>query len=331
MTNQEIEQLVDKYIDGVATESERKMLLEWYRVNLQEDTVWLSDNPNERQEVKDRMKARMQAAVANSATSLRSTKDSSIKRNAWIAAAVAVFVSISLWIGLKKNESVDQGQSLYVSHQASADTTENRYVNLPDSSVVILRYGASLEMISDFSGNTREVRLVGEGYFDIKRDESKPFIVYAGDIKTVVLGTAFTIKSGKDGKQVQVTVQRGKVRVEQKKKILSELIANQQFGIDIDAATTTQQPVHADEELVWTAADLDFEEMPFGELAGRLSRRYGVAITFKNDALSGCPMTGMFKGTEKIDDVLSTLCAVRNASFKKLADGSFVIDGKGCN
>ncbi len=327
MTNQEIERLVDKYIDGTATDSERSRLLEWYRENLEEDTIWLSNNPNERPQVKERMKAKMQLGIGK--VEDKNSRVINIKRLLQAVAAVVILVATSLWLNYKLSSSHIQ-HHLYISHQASVDSTENRYVRLPDSSVVILRYGSSLEIVSDFSKNTREVRLTGEGYFDINRDQSRPFIVHVGEVRTVVLGTAFTIKGGQENSDVQVTVRRGKVRVEKRQKVIAELTANQQLEVDVKTEAVEQKEVRAEVASLWTSTDLQFDGKSFGELIHRLTRRYNTSITFDSPDLANCPITGKFTGTESLEEILIVLCSIRQANFTKLADGSIVITGKGC-
>src|SRR5690606_352609 len=145
-----------------------------------------------------------------------------------------------------------------------------------------------LEYRTDFKGMTREVALVGEGYFDIHRDESRPFIAYAGDVRTVVLGTSFTIRADEGQDEIQVTVQHGKVRVERQQKVLAELVANQQLDVDRKATTAEQKVVVAEKALSWMNEDMRFDAHSFGDLIDHLQRRYGVEITFKNPALAAC-------------------------------------------
>lgn len=252
-----------------------------------------------------------------------------IKRFSQIAAAVLILITISIWISYKLHLSKDVQHQLYVSHHASVDSTENRYVQLPDSSVVILRYGSELEIVSDFEGETREVTLIGEGYFDIKRNEKKPFIVHTKDIKTVVLGTAFTIKAYRDEKDVEVTVQQGKVRVEPKNLKPVELLASEQVLVSNDNIPKKNQDIAVEATLHWTSDDLHFEGIAFSILAQRLERRYGVKIEFANKTLGNCRMNGSFDGTENLAEILRILCATNNATYKVNGD-TFQIYGVGC-
>lgn len=63
-------------------------------------------------------------------------------------------------------------------------------VILPDSSVVCLNSGSVLKYDPAFlRKKSREVYLIGEGYFEVQKNPEKPFIVHADDINVKVLGT----------------------------------------------------------------------------------------------------------------------------------------------
>ena len=61
------------------------------------------------------------------------------------------------------------------------------HIRLPDGSTVALRGNSRLDMRSNFEGNTREILLEGEAYFDIISDPGRPFIIHTGRIRTTVL------------------------------------------------------------------------------------------------------------------------------------------------
>lgn len=81
---------------------------------------------------------------------------------------------------------------------------------LADGSRVWINSQSVLEFPARFTENERRVRLKGEAYFDIIKDEHKPFIVEVGDKEVRVLGTQFNI-SDYEGSFV-ATLVSGKVR-----------------------------------------------------------------------------------------------------------------------
>lgn len=321
MESNELHQLIRKYLQGTASTAERERLLQWYRQDAEEDVFWETADPNEEQLVRDRIWESVSMELDEDIVGKRTRK------RFWLYTAVAAVCLAVLGINFWKPVD-DTNEALIAT--SPKEQTENRFVLLPDSSRVVLRPGSRLEYKTDFKGATREVTLVGEAYFDIHRKEKQPFIIHTGKVKTVVLGTAFTVKAEEGEEDVSVMVQRGKVRVERAEKVMAELTANQQVEVRATAGVPQQQELTATEDSFdWTAEDMRFDAQAFGELTSRLERRYGVEIRFDNPALANCPISGKFSGLETLEEVLDFLCTARGAVFKR--NGQVVeIDGKGC-
>lgn len=208
---------------------------------------------------------------------------------------------------------------------------ENQFITLSDGSKVVLRHGSKLNYPSSFSGNTREVELVGEAYFDIHHDDKKPFIIHTGKIKTTVLGTAFDIAAYPSQKKVVVTVTRGRVKVENDHKNAVILTPNEQVVYDNQTNAGQKNKVEATRTLTWASSDMVFDGVSFKSIAGLLSRRYQVSIDFKNPELENCPITASFNGTESLKDILEILCTARGTTYKFENEQKVTIDGNGCN
>lgn len=327
MDKNQLDKLIEKYLCGKTTADEEKILMRWYREQLQGDVEWELVSGENAEEIKMRM-------AQNIKTDIRR---GSVRRMRWVWPATTIaacLIGLLILFGVNQNRkraiAWADGPSLAENTVSNPEIAENRFLLLPDSSKVLLRPGSTLEYVNNFEGESREVRLVGEGYFDIRHMDDRPFIVHTGDIRTVVLGTAFTIKAT-IGQEMQVTVQRGKVRVEKQEGVLGELVANQQLEVDIEVDRAEQKTVVAAEELAWTAEGMSFDDVAFGKLVDRLERRYGTEISFKNPDLVSCPVSGRFTGAETLEEVLELLCATRNATFVKTEKGNIEINGLGCN
>ena len=94
----------------------------------------------------------------------------------------------------------------------SALSGKSRIV-LPDSSVVWLNSGSTLEYAADFMEN-REVALNGEALFDVTKDNRHPFVVLASEVKVKVHGTCFNVNSYPKEENIRVTLFRGSVSLE---------------------------------------------------------------------------------------------------------------------
>jgi ferric-dicitrate binding protein FerR (iron transport regulator) len=244
----------------------------------------------------------------------------------WVAAAVFILLST--------------GAYFWYSHAVTPEITRvipppatiepllyTRYLTLPDGSTVIVHAGSELSYPRSFSGNTREVTLKGEAYFDIRHNDHQPFIIHTGSVKTTVLGTAFNIKANDN--KITVTVTRGKVKVEDTQKVLAILTPDHELVYDVIKAIPESRNAPAKQSISWARQDMLFDGASFADIAERMGRRYQVSISFANDHIKQCPISATFNGTESLEEVLTVLCTARNASYT-MKNGNIVIDGKGC-
>jgi len=133
-----------------------------------------------------------------------------LMRAASIAASVALVVGLSLsyiLTGGRKNSLPEHPQkiTLYVPGGVCSKTS------LPDGTVVWLNSSSTISYPSYFDKNTRTVELIGEAFFDVTHDETKPFIIQSGKLKVNVLGTSFNFKHYKEDTNAVLSVETGTV------------------------------------------------------------------------------------------------------------------------
>jgi ferric-dicitrate binding protein FerR (iron transport regulator) len=210
---------------------------------------------------------------------------------------------------------------------AKAET--HRYIVLPDGSKVLLNSGSQLDYPAAFNGRRREVYLRGEGYFDIKHDAHRPFIVHAGKIKTVVLGTAFDIKAFAGQDKVVVTVTRGKVRVENEHATLGILTPNEQLTVSDQNEAPAKQLVKTEEVMRWKADDVLFDDIPLSEAVAELEKRFPIRIVLENPALGNCRVTASFLHQETAEAIIGVLCGINHMQYRNTGD-HITLSGEGC-
>lgn len=249
----------------------------------------------------------------------------------WAAAAAVIGVLVLsilvLWPGGRQQPVATKAVIL-------ADQSKNyiQNITLPDGSTVVLQAGSTLNYPAAFAGNTREVTLTGEAYFDIEQDKVRPFLIHTGKVVTTVLGTAFNIKAYPQQKNIIVSVTKGKVKVEDGSRLLGVLTPDQQLSYRFEQTQVEQQQVDARTLVTdWTKQDMVFDETSFATVAAILKRRYNTIIRFENSALMNCSVHATFSGTEKLENVLSVLCKIQDTHYRMEGDTAIVISGKGCN
>lgn len=205
----------------------------------------------------------------------------------------------------------------------------HQVISLPDGSTAILNSNSKLDFPPVFSGNSREVYLTGEAYFEVQKQSHKPFIVHTGRFATTVLGTKFNIKAHLDDPDFAVTVTNGKVRVSDYKKELGTLVENDQMVVNKASGQATQQVVDGQQVTAWTRQDLFFKNITLEEAMMILGDHYAIKILFRNEALQHCRFTGTFFSDNGLEQILNVITGVTNTKWKK-ENGIIWVEGKGC-
>lgn len=324
--------IVAKYLKGSADEEEIDMIEKYYELFAGKPDRLSALSEDELAGVHERMKGNIAKRIHPHSARRRPLWSGVFWR---VAAAVLILIGAG-WVFFVMKEQKRPGAYLslagtVVQHSVRGQT---KFVVLPDGSRVVLHGDTRIEYDRDFNSKTREVSLTGEAYFDVVHlnagnRKPLPFVIRTGKIRTTVLGTAFSIKSLPSEREVVVTVTRGKVRVDDGRKHTSLLTANQQMTYNTQTTVADEKMVKSQELTAWVQADMVFQEMPFGELAEMLAKRYGVKIAFQNPQLQNCLITGRFSGTETLEEVFKVLTLTSNTRYTLESD-QLMLSGEGC-
>lgn len=322
MDKNRLHTLIQKYIDQTATPAEQEELNNWYRQhNEHAEWEYLSAEAEE-QAGKDILQ-HLQQHIGHTTHKPARRR---IPLYAALAAACVTAIAITAWWLTSSEDSHSSQPVAGLNITTSTQTEENKFVVLPDSSTVILRPGSHITYHD--THNSRELMLEGEAYFDIRHRAAMPFVIHTGKVKTTVMGTTFNIKAySRDS--ITVSVISGSVKVSDAQNHTAVLHSRQEAVYNITTSLKKQEQPLAEGTIAWTKADMQFQDMPYAQLAERLSRRYDVNISFKNPALEKCPITGRFSGTETLKEVLDVLSQTMGTTYT-MQDRQVELDGSGC-
>ena len=247
------------------------------------------------------------------------------------AVLLGILVAVSLWLFYRNSSKLESArqQSLVYS---SGDFVRN--VLLPDSSVVVLQKYSKLFVDSGFGNKDRLVELEGEAYFDVVHDAKKPFLITAGSLNIKVVGTAFDVKAYAEKDSVEVYVDRGKVEVFNKERSSRRLLLPNNYAkLDKKSQTLTSDEFRFDSIRVavvsWKDSDLVFNGDSMRKVLSVLEKRYNVVFDVQNPSLYDCRVQISFAGTEKLEQVLSSLSLIQHIDYTAKGD-SITINGLGC-
>ena len=231
-----------------------------------------------------------------------------------VAAALLVFASIGYYILLIIPSAEDANQQAKLEENANSliiKNTPNKRMfrtRLADGSFVHLNAVSSISYPRKFDGTTREVEIIGEAYFDVKREEDRPFTIKVKDYKVEVLGTSFNIRAYDDEETFSVTVESGSVRVELQHDTIKPVILTKNQKLIF--SQFDDQPkileVNPEDELSWRKGILRFDSTPMIDVEKMLERWYGVEVIIEDDAIYKKSLTGIHQN-ENIKSVLESL------------------------
>ncbi len=228
-----------------------------------------------------------------------------------IAASVAILVALSI---LFVNQSMQKESRMIL---VSTSYGERLKVVLPDSSTVILNALSSLSYPEKFTEKKREVILDGEGYFNIRRDESKPFAVNAGAIRVQVLGTVFNIQAYNTDNLIKTALLEGSIAISTGNGHSRKMHSGEIAYFDKNNQTLKIEAGKTAETCEWKGDKLIFEDSPLPEICKVLEREKEIRIIIENEELKSFRITAKFIHKESPQEILSILGHSGNFKYRQ--------------
>ena len=184
---------------------------------------------------------------------------------------------------------------------------------LPDGSKVWLNKNSWLAYNQKFGKRTRQVALKGEGYFEVNRDERRPFIVkMQNNLDIKVLGTTFNACNYPSLNKAEVILRSGSVQVSDNGRNEYVILKpNQKFTWNEGSAEISS--VNAMNCCRWFEHRLVFDNVKLKDILENLSHKYQTEISLNvgNLADKHMSMTIRDESVEDILDILTTLLPIR--------------------
>jgi ferric-dicitrate binding protein FerR (iron transport regulator) len=289
--------------------------------------------------------------IAARITTAAEDRKLSISRSVWklyggIAAAFVLLSTGGYWFlrnsaqEPKKKLTYDYLIKAQAEHLLEARNTAaaDLRVFLPDSSSVVLTSGSRISYPANFN-QKRTVFLDGDGFFDVRKNPSKPFVVYAGQLVTKVVGTSFWIRNRTQKDTIEVDVKTGCVAVAWASSVEEAfrdikpqflLVANQRAMYSPlenrlkRSLAINPVPVHAPTVFSETV----YTDKPAAEIFDDLEKSYAVEIAYDADQLKNCRINTSFSD-ETFFQRLDIICRVLGAKYQ-IADTKIIVTGKSC-
>ncbi|TAJ14408.1 DUF4974 domain-containing protein [Marinilabiliaceae bacterium JC017] len=178
---------------------------------------------------------------------------------------------------------------------------------LPDGTKVWLNPGTRLAYDLNKWGDTRDIQLSGEAYFNVTHNEKMPFVVNTQGVDIQVLGTSFNVRSYEAEKRVETTLVEGRVLVslqEENKGVILKpgeklVYSTQDKGLD-------KSRIDPQAVLAWRDGKLVFKRTPFSQFVEKLEQYYDVTIGYNPEDFVGIHYSGTLDNL-KIEQVFEVI------------------------
>ena len=184
---------------------------------------------------------------------------------------------------------------------------------LSDGTKVHLNAMTSLRFPVTFDNGPRKVELEGEAYFDVVKDETRPFIVQTHLGEVTVLGTAFNINAYTDA-SVYTTLVHGKVQFSSSS--IGTIILSPGEQAVVSANGSEKRMVDLDEYVGWVDGRYVFNNRPLGEIMQTFERWYDIQVYYETPHLRDITYSGNLKRYGTINSFLDALELTGDLTYK---------------
>jgi ferric-dicitrate binding protein FerR (iron transport regulator) len=218
-----------------------------------------------------------------------------------VAAIIIPFVFIAATLLYNYQSPIEQKDFVVVVKPGNRAT-----VTLPDESKVWMNSNSKL-IYATGKKNTREVKLIGEAFFKVFKDKTRPFIVSVNNLQVEVLGTSFNVIARQGSDLIETSLVEGSVKLCGANLSQDYYLKPSEKAIYSNSRKTLKiEPADNEDETAWKNNKLKFKSERFVDVITKLEDWYGVKIISHCPAINNDIMSGSFKD-ESLGTVLKSL------------------------
>ena len=321
-----------KYIKGLSTPEEKKLMLNW-----------IEESDNNRKYYLEIRKLWDLSLIASNDSEhiyndeyeiiqnrLTQAKQSSAKKNirrimfniGKIAAVAVLAVLLSQYFFMKYQDNEN------ISYNNVEVPIGNRVrIILPDKSIVWLNSGTTMSYPDKFNGKERVVSLNGEAQFEVAKDEKHPFVVKTSNHSITVLGTLFNVYAYDESDRYEATLFEGSIKLQNKENKMNPIMMKAGQHVTYDKASHSLEisdDVDTEHMFSWISGYYSFDKVKFSNMIERLGQYYNKKIDIRNPIIADYECTGKFRVGESIEHILNVV-KVNNPFKYKITEHEIII------
>ncbi|MBK9026247.1 MAG: DUF4974 domain-containing protein [Saprospiraceae bacterium] len=169
------------------------------------------------------------------------------------------------------------------------------------------------------------MKLKGEAFFDVKHDESNPFVVEAADLKIEDVGTSFNVKAKESSDVIIISVVSGEVKVTTVSGPDAQPQCRRRSNLQHYNKSHRKKEVIKENISAYSDKVFVFENAELGTVINVLNDVYDVQLGLANMDLKSCRITVTFED-EPIDDIAFVIAETLGLEIKKRMNKLFSME-----
>lgn len=291
-------ELLEKYLNGDVSASENELI-----------GKWLSENPdrvNDLSTMRNLHEAMLwkQSACKTHQTITRSKPQSIFRQHLFrVAAFIIALLTVGNIILLNNLRETPKAkmQTLYV------PAGQRAKLILSDGTKVWLNALSTLTFPSEFEKETRQVVLIGEGFFDVTPNKNQPFMVHTPKYNIKVLGTKFNVSSYSQTNYFETSLLEGSVEILDSKSRLQAILKPGTKAIAYNNEKFQKSNIDNYDYYLWRDGLICFDEITIDKLFKKLEIYYDIQIVVNNQSIMKQKFTGKLRMSDGINHALEVI------------------------
>lgn len=311
-----------KYLTGNCSDTECESLLTWVeeseenkRMFTEFKNSWVISNIGKVKNSQDEISVNLNNVLEQINRQNNSNDTSRFKISVFWKVAAAIIITIGL-TSLLNYYLWKTPEKEIAYHEISVPSGQQAQLTLADGTHIWLNSKSKLVYPGEFSGKYREVKLDGEGYFQVSHNPQKPFIVKTSHLDVKVLGTSFNITNYSDEDKISFALETGAISLLEKDSKTSKIQLKPTDLAVYSKSTSEIELSKGDAEIYksWLKGQFKFRNLSFEDIARRLGRNFNVEFVFVNEKVKKLKYNGSFYNYEPLHQILKIMQT--NSAFR---------------